>query len=102
MDLPYKFGADDTRVSREEGFNLELVTDGEAARLVEEEKEIEKERTKKKNKKKDGKKISKEERERQKAIVVGPRVDESGVPSLPVRKAKKQSAPPPNKKCVIM
>jgi hypothetical protein len=48
MDLPYKYGADDAHMTREEGFNMEIAKDGEKAR-----KEKEDERPKKEKKKKD-------------------------------------------------
>lgn len=123
MDLPYKFGADDVRMTREEGFNMEMVKDGEKARKETEEqqkkdkggdKEGDGKKKKKEKKKKhvspkkkkeleEKREKAKEERERTKAIPVGPNRDASGVPQLPTRKAPKAEAKPsPDKKCSVM
>lgn len=64
-----------------------------------EKKKKEAEKKKKDNKKKNNKK--KKEDEKEETIEVGPKVDASGVPSLPIRKAHSNPAPPP-KKCTIM
>ena len=112
MDLPYKFGADDAEMSREDGFNMDIVRDGEKARAEREKMEAaakrgddhsdnsddDDDKKKKKDKKpRKTRKLTEEEKERQKNIVVGPKVDSSGVPTLPVRKAapKSSSQPPP-------
>jgi hypothetical protein len=125
MDLPYKFGADDTRVRRESGFNLDQVHEsqltvgsyhapgtvlsswslhGDKEKVVKEEKKSPKKTKKKpatfqpKKKKKDKTKV--EENEQQE---VGPKMV-GGQAALPVRRASKKSAAPApgDKKCSVM
>lgn len=119
MDLPYKFGADDTEVTREAGFNMEKSECAVKARddRLEEQSQAPQSRPKKdedddedddkKSKKKKvprkTRKMTEEEKERQKNIVVGPKIGADGVPALPVRKAVNRPAPPPDKKkCSVM
>ena len=90
---------------------MEVVKDGEKARA--ESRENERERTegagnesdssseeeeKKKKKPRKTRKMTEEEKERQKNIVVGPKIDASGAPMLPVRKAAPKPQKSPKKK----
>lgn len=126
MDLPYKFGANDSRVTRESGFNLDQVMDSQLAvgsyhapgtaisswSLHESEKKLKakEEKTAKKSKKKlatfQPKKKKKKKKDKGKVDdnqEVGPKLV-GGQASLPVRKANKKSAAPSpdEKKCSIM
>ena len=116
LDLPYTFGADDKEMSREAGFNMDIVRDGEQARREKEQDEAagnspRKEKTPKSPRKDDQKKSKKDssdgkknkkrkEDEDEDEIEVGPQTDASGVPQLPIRKAaprEKAKKPPPKK-----
>jgi hypothetical protein len=124
MDLPYRFGADDSKMRREKGFNMDILTGGKGARKgnqagepsspKKEPSSPKKEQSSPKKKKADDKKKKKnpnnknkkpkekEEEKEEEVIEVGPKMDANGVPQLPIRKAREKARPPPSKKCSIM
>jgi hypothetical protein len=128
LDLPYKFGANDTRVQRESGFNLDQVHEsqltvgsyhapgtvlsswslhGDKEKPPKEEKKSPKKSKKKKKaatfqpKKKKNKDMTKVEENDQQEV--GPKMV-GGQAALPVRRASKKSAAPApgDKKCSVM
>lgn len=123
LDLPYKFGADDTCVSRERGFNLDQVLDSQltvgsyhapgtvlSSWSLHEEKKKSKEKEEKapkKTKKKPAtfqpKKKKKDKTMNDDNQEVGPKMV-GGQAALPVRRGTKKSAAPApdDKKCSVM
>lgn len=122
LDLPYKFGADDSCVTRETNFNLDQVLESQLAvgsyhapgtvlsswSLHESEKKVVKEKKEKASPQKSKKKVAmfqpkKKKKEKNNDLVVGPKLV-GGQASLPVRKASKKSAAPSpdEKKCSLM
>jgi len=100
MDLPYKFGATDRDVTREENFNMEIIREGvrpkkmskdEYQAAVKEAKE--RQRQKEKEKRKEEKKRAEREASGRPATTddepVGPKLAPNGAPVLPTRPAPK-------------
>jgi hypothetical protein len=116
LDLPYKFGANDSKVTIENGFNMEPVTEAVRSERPSEEKIKEARRQRKQEKRlqaKEDAKRAKEEEEDQGPL--GPKTAPNGQPVLPTRRAAKPTAgdenpetaayeplpPPPGCQCTI-
>lgn len=91
LDLPYKFGADDRTMTREAGFNMDVVT--EAARKEKptdaELAAARKERNKAKREQDKAEQKRADRREQPDNIVCGPKLAPNGQPVLPTRPAQK-------------
>ena len=94
LDLPYKFGATDRAMSREDAFDMELVTEAKRPKIVTPEDVAaakERQRQRKRDKEKEAQKRA--EREARglpvddAAVPVGPKLAPNGVPVLPTRPA---------------
>jgi len=99
LDLPYKFGATDRAMSREEGFNMEIVREAvRPKKVTKEDIEAARERSKQRHKEQ-----RKEERKRAEREAkgeppdeppVGPKLAPNGAPVLPTRPAPKARVQP--------
>lgn len=113
LDLPYKFAADDTKFSIEEGFNMEPISEAVRPEKPSEEqiKAARKQRQQEKRRKakEEAKKAKEEEEENDEQL--GPKHAPNGQPVLPTRQAAKptkdendhevaqEQPPPPPAQC---
>ena len=95
LDLPYKFGATDRSMSREDGFNMEVVREAvRPKKLSKDELDAARERNRlrmKERRKEEKKRAEREAKQEEEAAEppVGPKLAPNGAPVLPTR-------PPPN------
>lgn len=96
MDLPYKFGATDRAMSREDGFNMEIITEAKRPKKVTQE-DIKAAKARIKNQKREKEKEEQRRAEREARgrpaadgdddEPVGPKLAPNGAPVLPTRPA---------------
>lgn len=89
LDLPYKISADDTEFSREDNFNMDVVTEPKRSGRG----NVSYEPTRRRKKPSEAKKESPKKKDEDLApnAPIGPKIAPNGLPVLPIRKAVKVS-----------
>ena len=116
LDLPYKFAADDRHMKREEGFNMEIVTEAVRPQKLNE-AELREARKRRKKAEREKEKAAQKKAAGEAAdnnVPVGPKLAPNGQPVLPTRPAQKpptdekskkkdeQAPPTPPKQCCVI